>query len=63
MSITNIPRVGTRIPAWALTLGKKLSRRVMLRHDYMPYEFTLIIYSDDTISSRNVFNATEKAGR
>lgn len=48
-------------PAWALALGKKLSRRVMLRHDYMPYEFALIIYSEDTISPRNVFNAAEKA--
>jgi ubiquinone/menaquinone biosynthesis C-methylase UbiE len=50
-------------PAWALALGKKLSRRVMLRHDYMPYEFALIIYTDDTISPRNVFNAAEKAAK
>lgn len=48
-------------PAWALRLGKKLSRRVMLRHDYMPYEFALFVYGDDTISSMNVFNAVEKA--
>jgi SAM-dependent methyltransferase len=47
-------------PAWALTLGKKLSGRVLLRHDYMPFEFGLIIYCDDTVSSRNVFKATEK---
>jgi SAM-dependent methyltransferase len=47
-------------PAWALALGKKLSRRVILRHDYMPFEFALIIYCSDTISSRNVFEATEQ---
>ena len=48
-------------PAWALALGKKLSRRVLLRQDYMPFEFELIIYCDDAISSRNVFNAIEQA--
>jgi SAM-dependent methyltransferase len=50
-------------PAWALALGKKLSRRVLLRHDYMPFEFALIIYCEDAISSRNVFEATEEAVR
>lgn len=47
-------------PAWALDFARQLSRRVMLRHDYMPYEFALIIYCDDSISSRNVFKAVEK---
>lgn len=42
-------------PLKAFSFGKKLSKRVMLRHDYMPYEFALFIYCDDSISSRNVF--------
>ncbi|MBN1183782.1 MAG: class I SAM-dependent methyltransferase [Bacteroidales bacterium] len=49
-------------PGWAFNVAKGLSRRVMLRHDYMPYEFTLIIYKDDSISSRNIFHEFEKAG-
>jgi SAM-dependent methyltransferase len=47
-------------PAWAFALGKKLSRRVVLRHDYMPFEFALVIYCDDSISCRNVFQAFER---
>ena len=46
-------------PVWAFTVAKKLSRRVMLKHDYMPFEFALIIYRDDSISPRNVFQAVE----
>jgi SAM-dependent methyltransferase len=42
-------------PAWAFGVAKKLSRRVALRHDYMPFEFALIIYCDDSIGERNVF--------
>lgn len=34
-------------PAWALTLGRGLSKRLRLRHDYMPFEFALIVYRDD----------------
>lgn len=36
-------------PAWALAFGKTLSGRVMLRHDYLPYEFALVIYRNQTI--------------
>lgn len=32
-----------------------LSRRVLLRHDYMPFEFCIYIYKDDKINERNVF--------
>jgi SAM-dependent methyltransferase len=46
-------------PVWAFTLAKKLSRRVVLRHDYMPYEFALFVYCDDSISMRNVFQVTD----
>ena len=48
-------------PAWAFAIGKRLSGRLLLRHDYMPFEFALIIYLDDSISPRNVFQATEEA--
>ena len=34
-------------PAWTLALGHGLSKRLRLRHDYMPFEFALIVYRDD----------------
>jgi SAM-dependent methyltransferase len=34
-------------PAWALELASGLSRRFRLRHDYMPFEFALLVYRDD----------------
>jgi SAM-dependent methyltransferase len=34
-------------PAWALALSRTLSKRVRLRHDYMPFEFAMTIYRDD----------------
>jgi SAM-dependent methyltransferase len=46
-------------PLWAFAVAKGLSRRVALRHDYMPYEFALFIYKDDSVSDRNVFNVIE----
>lgn len=47
-------------PCWALTAARKLTRRVLLRHDYMPYEFSLFLFGDDTISGRNVFRGFEE---
>jgi SAM-dependent methyltransferase len=46
-------------PEWALGIALKLSRRVRMRMDYMPYEFAIIIFSDATVSERNVFAAYE----
>lgn len=46
-------------PGWALAACKRLSRRVLLRHDYMPYEFALFLYRDDSVSERNVFQRFE----
>ena len=43
-------------PEWAFSIAKKISKRVVLRSDYMPYEFTLIIYKDDLIEN-SVFKA------
>jgi SAM-dependent methyltransferase len=48
-------------PGWALGVAKKLSRRVLLRHDYMPFEFALFIFKDESISERNVFQAFENS--
>lgn len=42
-------------PAEVWSASTALSRRVALRHDYMPFEFTVYIYKDDTINERNVF--------
>jgi len=46
-------------PGWALAAAKRLTRRVLLRHDYMPYEFCLLLFRDDVISERKVFRAFE----
>ncbi|MEW6715924.1 MAG: class I SAM-dependent methyltransferase [Chloroflexota bacterium] len=46
-------------PKWVLDVAKRLSRRVLLRHDYLPFEFALVIFQDDSISERNVFQAFE----
>lgn len=48
-------------PAWAFGIAKTLSKRVALRHDYFPYEFALIIFANDRISGRNVFEGIEDA--
>lgn len=46
-------------PVWAFATAMDLTRRVVLRHDYMPFEFALLLYCDDQFSSRNVFQAFE----
>jgi SAM-dependent methyltransferase len=46
-------------PEWAYQLGRTLSKRLLLRSDYLPFEFTLIIFKDDSLSNRNVFNEFE----
>lgn len=48
-------------PAWAFRAAKALTRRVALRHDYMPFEFALFLHRDDRVSPRNVFLAAEPA--
>jgi SAM-dependent methyltransferase len=42
-------------PAWALELARGLSRRFRLRHDYMPYEYALVVYRDDDGGADHVF--------
>jgi SAM-dependent methyltransferase len=41
-------------PEWAFSFAKTLTKRVCLRHDYMPYDFFLYIYKDET-NDGNVF--------
>jgi SAM-dependent methyltransferase len=47
-------------PGWALVAARRLTRRVSLRHDYMPYEFAVFLFHDDAISERNVFRSVEE---
>ena len=42
-------------PEKVFTFCKTLTRRVTLRHDYMPYDFTVYFYKDDSINKRNIF--------
>jgi trans-aconitate methyltransferase len=46
-------------PHWALALADRLTRRLVLRADYMPYEFALILYKDVRVSDRTVFRALD----
>ncbi len=48
-------------PLWAFEVAKHLSKRVLLRHDYMPYEFALILFQDDSVSEQNVFQEFEQS--
>lgn len=47
-------------PGEIFSFCKTLSRRVTLRHDYMPFEFCVYIYKDDKINERNVFEEYEQ---
>jgi len=42
-------------PEEIFSFCKTLSKRVSLRHDYMPFEFCVYIYKNDGINERNVF--------
>jgi trans-aconitate methyltransferase len=34
-------------PAWAVELAASLSRRFLLRQDYLPFEYAVVVYRDD----------------
>ena len=36
-------------PEYIFTISKKLTKRVVLRHDYLPYEFTTYMYTKDKV--------------
>ena len=38
---------------------KSLSKRVSIKHDYMPYEFCIYVYKNDRINERNIFHQHE----
>lgn len=42
-------------PEIMFKFAKSLTRRVVLRHDYMPFEFCLYLYKNDAKNSRHVF--------
>jgi SAM-dependent methyltransferase len=46
-------------PSWVMAEARRLTRRILLRADYMPFEFALFLFRDDSVSSRNVFEAVE----
>lgn len=46
-------------PSDALRWARAVTRRVALRHDYMPFEFALIMEVEDAVSERNVFTKFE----
>lgn len=48
------------IPEEIFSFCKTLSKRVVLRHDYMPFEFCIYIYKDNEINQRNVFVETDR---
>lgn len=50
-------------PAWAFSFAKSLTKRVALRHDYMPFEFALFLWSDDTLTRESVFSAYDAKAR
>jgi len=47
-------------PCWAFALAMRITRRVILRDDYMPYEFSMFLFTDDSISDRRVFQSFER---
>ena len=47
-------------PCWAFALAMRITRRVILRDDYMPYEFSMFLFRDDSISDRRVFRSFER---
>lgn len=42
-------------PEDAFRYAKELTRRVKLRHDYMPYEYCVILHKNDAVTENNVF--------
>jgi len=42
-------------PEKMFVFAKTLTKRVTLRHDYMPFEFSLYLFKDDRKNNKNVF--------
>jgi len=43
-------------PEKILSITKSISNRYILRHDYMPYEFTLYVYKNNKRTINNIFS-------
>jgi len=43
-------------PDFILRTGRSLTKRLRLRMDYMPYEFAVILWKDDSVGPQRVFN-------
>jgi len=48
-------------PEKILKFAKSLTRRVTIRHDYMPFEFCLYLYKNDNKTKKNVFSEFQQA--
>lgn len=46
-------------PMWIMEFANTLTHRLVLRADYMPYEFCMCLYKETTKSERNVYTAAE----
>jgi SAM-dependent methyltransferase len=44
-------------PKEIIDIAKSITRRFIVRYDYMPYEFALFLYKDDSISEDNIFSS------
>ena len=42
-------------PEKIFSIAKSMTNRFILRHDYMPFEFTLYVYKDSRKTKNNVF--------
>lgn len=43
-------------PAWLISQINELTKRFSLRYDYMPFEFAVFLYKEDSINKINTFN-------
>lgn len=43
-------------PEKIFVIGKKLSRRVVIRHDYLPFEFCVYLYKNNKLTKNHVFS-------
>jgi len=51
-----LPEASHIDPMLIFQFCKSLSKRISLRHDYMPYEFTIYAYKNDHINDRSIFS-------
>ena len=42
-------------PERIFKIAKKLSKRVVIRHDYLPFEFCVYIYKDNKLTKKHTF--------